>query len=101
MRHRTSRLLFAAAWLVMAAVVVAGEPVRPAAPQKAGAPEKQADKAATIGQPVSIVIRPEAIRLTGPRDRRRIRVTGRYPDGTARTPPSFFEFSAENPGGAH
>src|SRR5260370_5056992 len=101
MRHGTSRLLLAAAWLVMAAVVVAGEPVRPAAPQKAGAPEKQADKAATIGQPVSIVIRPESIRLAGPRDMRQILVTGRYPDGTERDLTSFCEFRAENPGVAN
>src|SRR6266404_1799138 len=98
MRHRTSTLLFAAAWLVMAAAVVAGEPEKLGAPQKSGAPERQADKAASVGHPVSLTVRPESIRLAGPRAMRQVLVTGRYRDGNERDLTSLCEYRSENPG---
>lgn len=42
------------------------------------------EKAAVIGQPVSLVVRPESIRLSGPRAMQQIIVTGRYQNGAER-----------------
>ena len=49
-----------------------------------GAAEKPEEKAAFIGQPVSIVVHPESIRLFGPRAVQQILITGRYADGSER-----------------
>ena len=73
MKHLTSKLLFAAGWFLTAASLAA-----------AGAPEKQAENAAYIGQPVCLVVQPETIRLAGARAMRQILVTGRYSDGSER-----------------
>ena len=41
-------------------------------------------KAAVIGQPVSLQVQPEAVRLSGPRAVQQLLVTGRYADGSIR-----------------
>ena len=85
MKHLTSNLLFAAAWL-FTAVSWAGS-----------LPEKDVDQAAYVGQPVSLVVQPETIRLAGPRAMRQILVTGRYSDGSERDLTSFCEMKLESP----
>lgn len=87
MKNVMSMLNSAAAWFLTAASLAA-----------AGAPEKQAEKAACIGQPVSLVVQPETIRLAGPRAMRQVLVTGRYGDGSERDLTTFCEFRVENPG---
>ena len=59
-------------------VLFAGE-LQPTNPTTA-----QADEARLIGQPVSLIVHPEAIRLTGPRATQQVLVTGRYADGSER-----------------
>lgn len=87
MKNVTSMLNSAAVWFLTAASLAA-----------AGVPEKQAEKAACIGQPVSLVVQPETIRLAGPRAMRQVLVTGRYADGSERDLTSFCDFRVENPG---
>lgn len=58
-------------------------------------PEKQTDKATFVGQPVSLVVQPETIRLAGPRAMRQILVTGRYSDGSERDLTHFCELRVE------
>jgi hypothetical protein len=53
---------------------------------------------AQIGQPVSLVVQPDSIRLTGPRAMQQILVTGRYGDGTERDLTPFAVVSAETLG---
>jgi hypothetical protein len=50
----------------------------------AGPPEPQADRATFIGQPVALLVQPEAVRLSGPRAMRQLLLTGRYGDGSER-----------------
>ena len=50
----------------------------------AGAAEKPGEQVAFIGQPISVVVHPETIRLSGPRAVQQILVTGRYADGSER-----------------
>jgi hypothetical protein len=72
--------------LVLSAVLPA-----PAAPADEGA------KAAVIGQPVALSVRPDSIRLSGPWAMQQILVTGRYADGAERDLTSFCAISAEAP----
>src|SRR6516165_6245435 len=97
MAHLTSKLLFAAACFAAVASSATGAPEKRGAPEKQPAPQKQADKSAVIGQPVALVVRPEAIHLAGPRDMRQLLVTGRYADGSERDLTRFCEYHAENP----
>src|SRR4051794_4637295 len=48
-----------------------------------------------IGQPVSLVVQPESIRLSGPRATQQIVVTGRYGDGGERDLTPFAVVTAE------
>jgi len=91
MKFLTSRLLLAAAWSLTTTALAS------AAPGKADGPEKLTEKAACIGSPVALVVRPETIRLAGPRAMRQVLVTGRYADGSERDLTSFCDFRAENP----
>jgi hypothetical protein len=91
MKDLTSTFLFAMAWVVVAASLFAGEPATHRASTQ------QTDKAAIVGQPVALVIRPETIRLVGPRDMRQVLATGRYADASERDLTSFCEYRAENP----
>jgi len=85
MKHPTSEILFAAALFVTANSLAVGAPEKQPESQAA----KQADPAAYVGLPVTVVIEPEVIRLTGRRDMRQILVTGRYADGSERDLTSF------------
>lgn len=90
MKHLTSKLNFAAAsfsltWFVSAASLAVGEP------------EKQPEKSAYVGHPVSLAVWPDSVRLIGPRAMRQILVTGRYSDGSERDLTSFCELKAETP----
>jgi hypothetical protein len=82
MKPLTIKLVFVTVWFL-------------AVPVFAGVPDKQADKAVLIGQPVSLVVQPETIRLAGPRAMRQMLVTGRYNDGSERDLTSFCELQAE------
>ncbi|MBI3862130.1 MAG: DUF1553 domain-containing protein [Planctomycetia bacterium] len=85
MKHWTTILLFATAWFATAASLAAG----PA--------DKKTDKTAYIGQPVSLVVQPDSIRLAGPRAMRQVLVTGRYSDGIERDLTGSCDFTAEKP----
>ena len=85
MKQLTSQLVFVIAWSVTALALAANSP------------EKQADKAAFVGHPVSLVVQPETIRLAGPRAMRQILVTGRYSDGSERDLTHFCELQVESP----
>ncbi len=85
MKHLTSKLLFVTAWFVTSPILAADSP------------EKQADKAACVGHPISLVVQPETIRLAGPRAMRQILVTGRYSDGSERDLTNFCELQVESP----
>lgn len=60
---------------------------------RAGAPEEE--KAAVIGQPISLVVQPETIRLSSARAMQQIIVTGRYSDGAERDLTPFCALSTE------
>lgn len=83
MKHLPRALFFAAALFVTAAALAAGTP------------EKPADKATYIGQPVSLAVQPEMVRLVGPRAMRQMLVTGRYSDGSERDLTCVCNISAE------
>lgn len=86
MTRLTGNFFLAVAWcLVVASLAV-------------GAPELPADKAAIVGHPVALVVRPETIRLSGPRAMQQILVTGRYADGSERDLTGFCEVGLENAG---
>src|SRR5947208_8242865 len=48
-----------------------------------------------IGRPVSLVVQPETIHLSGPRAARQLVITGRYGDGSERDLTPFTDLSAE------
>lgn len=81
----TSAFPFAAVWLIATSCLTAGIPV------------DQTAKAAYIGQPASLLVQPETIRLSGPRAMRQILVTGRYHDGRERDLTNICEIDAEGP----
>lgn len=84
MKHLTSTFLLVAASWVMATCLVAA------------VPEKQAEKAAYIGQPLAVTVWPESIQLAGPRAMRQILVTGRYGDGSERDLTNVCELSIDS-----
>jgi len=59
----------------------------------AAAPEEE--RAAVIGQPISLVVQPQTIRLSSARATQQIIVTGRYSDGSERDLTPFCVLSAE------
>jgi hypothetical protein len=65
-----------------------------ALPIRAAAPA-EADRATVIGQPISLVVQPASIRLSGPRAMQQIVVTGRYGDGSERDLTPFCTLNAE------
>ena len=84
MKNLSNKLFLGAASILIAMPLVAAE-----------AREKDEEKAALIGQPVSLVVQPETIRLSGPRAMQQIVVTGRYGDGSERDLTPFCALSAE------
>ena len=65
---------------------------------KAPAAPPEEERAAVIGQPVSLVVQPESLRLSGPRAMRQLIVTGRYNDGIERDLTPFATMIAETAG---
>jgi hypothetical protein len=63
-------------------------------PALAGAPV-EADKAAVIGQPVSLVVQAASIHLSGPRAMQQLIVSGHYADGAVRDLTPFCNVKAE------
>jgi len=59
------------------------------------APPGEAEKAALIGQPVSLMVQPDSVRLCGPRATQQILVTGRYANGIERDLTPFIALSAD------
>src|SRR4051794_11392470 len=84
MTRLTRKLIFVAVWSVIVTSLPAGEP------------ERQTVKAASIGQPVRVLVWPETIHLNGPRAMRQILVTGRYRDGTERDLTNVCELRADS-----
>src|SRR5438128_1907021 len=66
-----------------------------ASPLAAALPTDPSAKAQLIGQPLSLLVQPETITLTGPRDRQQIIVTGRYGDGSVRDLTPFCDLDFE------
>jgi Protein of unknown function (DUF1553)/Protein of unknown function (DUF1549) len=54
-----------------------------------------AEKASIVGQPISVVVQPDTIRLVGPQAMQQIIVTGRYRDGGERDLTPFCVLSAD------
>jgi hypothetical protein len=63
----------------------------------AGLPTDPGAKAELIGQPLSLIVQPETVVLTGPRDRQQIVVTGSYADGSVRDLTPFCEIELDAP----
>ncbi len=61
----------------------------------AAPPTEPAQRNALIGQPTALLVQPEALRLTGPRSRQQVVVTGKYADGSIRDLTAVSEFSCE------
>jgi hypothetical protein len=87
--NRRLRLSHSGQLILAAALLVFG-----ASSLTAGPPTDPGEKEQLIGKPLYLVVQPEIIILTGPRDREQIVVTGRYADGSARdlTPFCDLEF---------
>lgn len=73
MRQLTSRILYCLVGMGLGVSAI-----------EVDAAEKPEEKAVYIGQPVGLIIHPEAIRLSGARATQQILVTGRYADGSER-----------------
>src|SRR5262249_43655904 len=58
-------------------------------------PIEAAAKAEVIGQPLSLLVQPQAVTLSGPRARQQIVVTGHYADGSVRDLTPFCELAFE------
>jgi hypothetical protein len=65
-------------------------------PAHAAPPADTAQRIAIIGQPKALLVQPEALRLTGPRSRQQVLVTGRYDDGSVRDLTALCEFRCES-----
>src|SRR5262245_37203754 len=63
----------------------------------AAAAPRDDQPSAKVGQPVSLVVQPESIRLSGPRAAQQLVVTGRYADGTERDLTPFAFVTVESP----
>jgi hypothetical protein len=61
----------------------------------AAPPNRDADKARVVGQPVSLTVQPDELTLVGPRSAGQLVVTGRYADGGARDLTPFCEFTLD------
>src|SRR5438045_1700382 len=85
MKSPTNNFVFGVAWIVMAASWA-----------DAGTQGSQAEKDALIGRPISLVIFPESIRLSGPRAMQQVLVTGRYSDGSERDLTHCCDLTVEN-----
>jgi len=72
MQHLPSKVFVAVTWLTATGILAAGEV------------DKSVDRAVLIGQPVSLSVQPETIRLVGPTAMRQVLVTGHYSDGSER-----------------
>src|SRR5262249_47426091 len=59
------------------------------------------DASSVIGQPISLIVQPDTIRLSGPRAVQQIIVTARYSDGAERDLTPFCAMSAETAGVIH
>ncbi len=86
MMKLTSKVRFGIVWAMLAASLGVVD-----------AAEKPEEKAAFIGQPVSLVVQPETIRLVGPRSVRQVLVTGRYADGSERDLTRVCTLTLESP----
>jgi hypothetical protein len=71
--------------VVCLVLLLTGTPAAPAAEEAV----------AMIGQPIALVVQPDAIRLSGSRAVQQLIVTGRYGDGTERDLTPFSAYSAE------
>lgn len=96
MKNLKSLLLSGGIWIGMATLMIAAE-----IPQQQPLPEKgletKEDKAAFIGRPVSVVIQPEAMTLSGRRAMQQVLVTGRYADGSLRDLTRVCDLKLESP----
>ncbi len=75
--------------------VVAGLALVLAAFPASAATPRESEKAAIVGQPVSLLVQPETVRLSGLRAVQQIIVTGRYRDGSERDLTPFCAVRAE------
>src|SRR5262245_22338273 len=80
--------------LVPAALVLAACLTVPAG--HAAPPTDPAQRAALIGQPKALLVQPEGLRLTGPRSRQQVVVTGQYDDGSVRDLTALCDFRCES-----
>jgi hypothetical protein len=88
-RKRSLSLTCRQAFMAGFGLIFAVSPLAAALPTDASA------VAQLIGQPLSLTVEPQAITLTGPRDRQQIVVTGRYADGSMRDLTPFCDLSFE------
>ena len=58
-------------------------------------PSEPSQRNALIGQPTALLVQPEALRLSGPRSRQQVVVTGKYADGSVRDLTTVCEFRCE------
>lgn len=87
--HRAGMVNSGHALLCLALVLTAAFPAFTATPG-------ETERTAVIGQPLSLVVQPEMIRLSGPRAMQQIIITGRYRDGTERDLTPFCALHAED-----
>ena len=76
------------------ALVLAAGLTAPAA--HAAPPTEPAQRTALIGQPKALLVQPEGLRLTGPRSRQQVVVTGQYDDGSVRDLTALCDFRCES-----
>jgi hypothetical protein len=88
-RHSVLRLLRCSSLLGSALLLAVPVSVQTAVPSDA---ER---RAAAVGQPVGMVVQPEAITLVGSRSMQQIVVSGRYSDGSVRDLTPFCDMAAE------
>jgi hypothetical protein len=69
-----------------------------AAPAHASLPVSAEARARVIGQPVALLVQPEALVLAGPRSTLQPVITGRYADGSLRDLTHFADLTLEQPG---
>jgi len=84
---------FTPSWMFMVGIVAGVCCV--AAPASGAPPTSTEARTKAIGQPVALVIQPEAVTLDGPRAAQQVVVTGRYGDGSVRDLTHLAEFTIE------
>src|SRR5262245_19667434 len=94
LRTRSTRLCPPAARAALALAVL----LFAAAPAPAAVPVTPETRARIVGQPVALLVQPEAISLVGPRSTVQPVITGRYSDGSLRDLTHFCDVSLEKPG---